>query len=124
MRKETFQDVTWLFQDFGRHLKALVSGAPTGADTRELLRILVLSREHQFVGGRNPFNWLKELQNVLNVWHHLDSEGSLPDDDVWRDLDTLERVAIYLKIDPDFVANVKSGKHEVPTARQSDMIRE
>ena len=49
---------------------------------------------------------MKELQTALNFWHHLQPESEVPESDIWRDLDTLERVAKYLRLDPEFVESV------------------
>src|SRR3989442_861171 len=103
MDKKIYQDVMWLFHDLGRHLRPVVYEAPEECDTRGLLRILVQSHQPTIAGGRNPFNWLKELQTASNFWHHLGQKGDIPEDDIWRDLDTLERVAKYLGLDSDFI---------------------
>jgi hypothetical protein len=113
MDKEIYQDVFWLFHDLGRHVRPLVSEAPEERDTRNLLRVLIQHHQPTIVGGRNPFNWLKELQTVSNFWHHIPPDSDIPEDDIWRDLDTLERVAMYLGFSPDFTEDVRGAKEKI-----------
>ncbi len=110
MEETTFKDVMWLFQQLGRHLRPKVQDAPEKSDTRTLIWHLAKDRHSTVFDGRNPFNWIKELQSVSNLWHHLSSESDLPDDDIWRDLDTMERVAKYLDLDSKFIEEIHSAK--------------
>jgi hypothetical protein len=103
----------WLFHDLGDHLRSIRRDAPKDWDTRALFRDVVENRQPKFLGGRNPFNWLKELQTTLNFWHHLQVASDVPEDDVWRDLDTLERVAWYLGLDSAFVESVRNVKERI-----------
>lgn len=135
MDKETFQDVMWLYQELGRHLRTVAAIKTSDAgDTRDLVRQVIQYHQNQPykpIAGRNPFNWLKELQSTLNFWHHLHPESLVAPDDIWRDLDTLERVAIHLGLDADFISNVhevkERSKVEVEFARMTpgeDELRE
>jgi len=114
MRKEDYQDVMWLFHELGECLRSKRQNAPKDWDTRALFRDVVENHQSTFFGGRNPFNWLKELQTTLNFWFHLQIASDVPEDDVWRDLDTLERVAGYLGLDSAFVDSVHNVKNRIP----------
>ena len=103
----------WLFHDLGGQLRPKVQGAPERCDTRTLIKILVQNRPSPAVGERDPFNWFKELQTAANAWHHLPPESEISEDDVWRDLDTMERVAKYLDLAPAFIEHIRRAKEEV-----------
>jgi len=113
MRKEDYQDVMWLFHELGECLRSKHQNAPKDWDTRALFRDVVENHQSTFLGGRNPFNWLKELQTTLNFWFHLQVASDVPEGDVWRDLDTLERVAGYLDLDSAFVDSVHNVKDRI-----------
>ena len=58
---------------------------------------------------RETRNWLKELQQVRNRWaHHTGGEESR--DDLFRDLDTLERFLGAIGGDASFIATIRSRK--------------
>ncbi|MBN1568335.1 MAG: hypothetical protein JXA73_10855 [Acidobacteria bacterium] len=113
MDKKSFQDVMWLFQELGRHLRPKIQDAPDNCDTRILIWHLAQGRHSTVFDGRNPYNWIKELQSVSNLWHHLSVESDIPDDDVWRDLDTMERVARYLDLDSKFIEELHGVKMQI-----------
>jgi hypothetical protein len=113
MRKEDYQDVMWLFHELGECLRSKNQDASKDWDTRALLREVIENHQSTFFGGRNPFNWLKELQTTLNFWHHLQLASEVSVDDLWRDLDTLERVARYLALDSAFVESVRNVKERI-----------
>jgi hypothetical protein len=113
MKKEIFKDVMWLFHELGLHLKPKVKDAPEKCDTRTLLRILAQERPSINFGERDPFNWLKELQATANFWHHLTPESDIPEDDLWRDLDTMERVAKHLGLGNKFIEEVQGVKDRI-----------
>lgn len=120
MDQATFQDVTWLLHDLGRCLKSIMPSTPESCDTRGLLWVVVRDQQPRLTGGRNPFNWLKELQATSNFWAHLQPGSDVPEDDVWRDLDTLERVAKYLGLDPEFVDNVHEVKERIRAGKSPE----
>ncbi|MDZ7581738.1 MAG: Swt1 family HEPN domain-containing protein [Deltaproteobacteria bacterium] len=43
-------------------------------------------------------HFVKEMQTVRNRWAHADTEG-FPADDIYRDLDTLQRFAVVIEAD-------------------------
>jgi hypothetical protein len=124
MDKATFQDLMWLFQEFGRHLKSCSTyEAASGTDTRTLLKQAIQDYKRQpygVTGGRNPLNWLKELSSTLNFWFHLQPGSIVPRDDIWRDLDTLDRVATYLGLDQEFLTDVRQVKEQMRVETSSD----
>lgn len=67
----------------------------------ELSQRLSLPRE-----GRS---WVKELQTVRNKWAHLSSEP-MPDDEIYRDADTLGRLLAMLGASEDSLNAVESVK--------------
>ncbi len=54
-------------------------------------------------------NYVKEMQTVRNRWAHADAKGFSPDD-VYRDLDTLERLALLIKAKETFIREIRSAK--------------
>ncbi|MDA1274605.1 MAG: SNF2-related protein [Verrucomicrobia bacterium] len=61
---------------------------------------------------RETRNWLKELQQVRNRWAHHTGNEERPDD-LFRDLDTLERFLGAIRGDVSLIASVKSRKATV-----------
>ncbi len=103
MDEQTFKDISWLFQKLGEHLAKIAEDPPPGADTRKLLKHIIDNHQPTFSNGRNPFNWLKELNSTLNFWAHLDPTADLTEDEIWRDLHTLELVSRHLNLPVEFV---------------------
>jgi ATP-dependent helicase HepA len=61
---------------------------------------------------RGTRNWLKELQHIRNRWaHHTGSEER--SDDLFRDLDTLERFLGAIGGEESFIASVRGRKAKV-----------
>ena len=56
-------------------------------------------------------NFVKEMQTVRNRWAHISSEG-FSEDDIYRDLDTLERFVCVIDADADFISEIKNSKRE------------
>ena len=54
-------------------------------------------------------HFVKEMQTVRNRWAHTGSEG-FPSEDVYRDLDTLQRFATLIDSDEKFVEEIRSIK--------------
>lgn len=73
-------------------------------DLAALLRILDQNWHEIAVHRAMPLavrNWVKEAQTLRNRWAHAPTQG-IPNDDVYRDLDTIERLAQALGApDPD-----------------------
>jgi hypothetical protein len=112
LEKQTYQEMMWLFQEFGRTLRLVTAKAPSG-DERRLLKFVIERHESRLTYGRNPFNWLKELYSTLNYWHHLQSDSDVLPDDIFRDLDTLERVVDYLCLERELLENVRAVKERI-----------
>ena len=51
-------------------------------------------------------HFVKEMQTVRNRWAHVGAEG-FPDEDIYRDLDTLQRFALAIEAKGDFIERVK-----------------
>lgn len=58
---------------------------------------------------RSARNWLKEAQTIRNRWAHAPASG-LDDSDVYRDLDTIERLMALLGADVDALKSLKTIK--------------
>ena len=54
-------------------------------------------------------NYAKEMITVRNRWAHASSEG-FSDDDLYRDLDTLQRFASLIEADEDLIQELQSSK--------------
>jgi len=54
-------------------------------------------------------HFVKEMQTVRNRWAHTDSEG-FPADDVYRDLDTLQRFAVVVEADESLLEEMRTTK--------------
>ena len=64
---------------------------------------------------REAYNFVKEMQTVRNRWAHVNSEG-FPINDIYRDLDTLQRFLMIIAAD-------RSLLQEVQIAMQDTMNR-
>lgn len=60
---------------------------------------------------REGRTWIRELQAVRNRWAHLPAE-SVSAGDLYRDLDTLNRVLVLLRAAPALLQSVESSKSE------------
>ena len=54
-------------------------------------------------------HFVKEMQTIRNRWAHAGTEG-FPVDDVYRDLDTLQRFATVINADEEFIKEVQAAK--------------
>jgi len=54
-------------------------------------------------------HFVKEMQTVRNRWAHADTEG-FPVDDVYRDLDTLQRFAAVISADEKLIMDIREMK--------------
>ncbi len=67
-------------------------------------------------------HFAKEMQTVRNRWAHADSEG-FSNDDIYRDLDTLQRFAIVIEANEQLILNLQDTKTKllsVSSIKQSD----
>ena len=73
-------------------------------------------------------HFVKEMQTVRNRWAHAGSEG-FPVDDVYRDLDTLQRFATVIEADENLLQEVRSTKtsllaKDMPVPVQGETVEE
>jgi len=54
-------------------------------------------------------HFVKEMQTVRNRWAHADTEG-FPVDDIYRDLDTLQRFAVVIGADEKLIQDLRETK--------------
>ena len=83
-----------------------------GLDTAGLLKVLDqnwygISSQMGFT--REDRNFVKEMQTVRNRWAHANVEG-FPIDDIYRDLDTIQRFAGIIGADDAFIQDVRKTK--------------
>ena len=84
-------------------------------DLAALLRLLdknwfLISQKLQFTATDR--NITKEMQTVRNRWAHIEAEG-IPQDDVYRDVDTLQRFLGILNADQELVGKAKELKASI-----------
>ena len=86
-----------------------------GLDIAALLRVFdanYFDLSNRLNLPRETRNWLKELQQVRNRRAHQSGEAESPDD-LFRDMDTLERFLGAIGGDPDLIASVREEKRSV-----------
>ena len=54
-------------------------------------------------------HFVKEMQTIRNRWAHSGTDG-FPVDDVYRDLDTLQRFAAVIDVDEKFIKEIQAAK--------------
>jgi len=89
-----------------------------GLDLAGLLRVLDQNWHPISDSLDLPFearHYLKEMQTVRNRWAHPDTNG-FPQDDIYRDLDTLQRFAQVIEADPGLIQDVKAVKTKLRSA--------
>lgn len=84
----------------------------SGLDLAALLR--VLEKNWYEVSARRSLSaeartWTKEMQHIRNKWAHAASDPVA--DDLYRDLDTLQRFLSVIKAEPDLIESVRQRKH-------------
>jgi len=99
------------------HIDSLVS-----LDLAALLRVMdqnwyQISTKMNLTSETRHF--VKEIQTVRNRWAHPGAEG-FPVDDVYRDLDTLQRFATVIEADENFLQEVRSIKTSL-LAKDTDL---
>ncbi|MDD3847155.1 MAG: Swt1 family HEPN domain-containing protein [Syntrophorhabdaceae bacterium] len=96
----------------------------SGLDLKALLR--VLERNWSPIRGvkqipYNALHYVKEMSEVRNRWAHMTTE-EVPPDDIYRDLDTLQRFASAIEAGPEYINNIKKAKEGVfPKLMPSDL---
>lgn len=83
-----------------------------GPDLAGLLRVLdqnwyQISNSLDLTSEARHF--FKEMQTVRNHWAHADTEGFLVDD-IYRDLDTLQRFAVVIGMDDKLIQDLRKTK--------------
>jgi ATP-dependent helicase HepA len=83
-----------------------------GLDLAGLLRVLdqnwyQISKSLDLTSEARHF--VKEMQTVRNRWAHADTEG-FPVDDIYRDLDTLQRFAVVIGADDKLIQDLRKTK--------------
>lgn len=71
-------------------------------------------------------HFVKEMQTVRNRWAHVDTEG-FPIDDIYRDIDTLQRFANVIRADEKLIKDLRETKAallSVDAQLQSDRCAE
>lgn len=87
-------------------------------DLAALLRILDQNWHEIAVNRAMPVavrNWLKEAQTIRNRWAHAPAQG-IPHEDIYRDLDTIERLAQALGASDSDIARLRVMKSATMTA--------
>jgi ATP-dependent helicase HepA len=84
----------------------------SGLDLAGLLRVLdqnwyQISNRLNLTSEARHF--VKEMQTVRNRWAHADAEG-FPIDDIYRDLDTLQRFAVVIGADDKLIQDLREKK--------------
>ena len=90
-------------------------GTLEGLDLAALLRVFdanYFELASRLSLQRETRNWLKELQQVRNRWAHHSGQEEAPDD-VFRDLDTLERFLSAIEGDESLITSVRERKHTI-----------
>lgn len=84
----------------------------SGLDLAGLLRVL----DQNWYQISNSLNltsedrhFVKEMQTIRNHWAHMDTNG-FPVDDIYRDLDTIQRFAIVIGADDALIQDVRKTK--------------
>ena len=95
-----------------RRLKQRNITSLSGLDLAGLLRVLdqnwyQISNNLDLTPEARHF--VKEMQTVRNRWAHTDTEG-FPVDDIYRDLDTLQRFAIVIDADEKLIQDLQETK--------------
>jgi superfamily II DNA or RNA helicase len=94
-------------------------------DLAALLRILdqnwykISNKKNLPMEARHYF---KEMQTIRNRWAHANAEG-LSADDTYRDLDTLQRFALFINVEESFIQEIREAKEALLTPRVSPSIQ-
>jgi len=93
----------------------------SGLDLAGLLRVLdqnwyQISNSLDLTSEARHF--VKEMQTVRNHWAHADTEG-FPVDDIYRDLDTLQRFAVVIGADDKLIQDLRKQRRLFSRRRPS-----
>ncbi len=83
-------------------------------DLAALLRILDANWYHisQKMGlSREARHFVKEMQSIRNRWAHASAEG-VHTEDIYRDLDTMKRLAIVIEADQNLINEINNAKYK------------
>lgn len=83
-----------------------------GLDLAALLRVLDqnwFEISHKASLPRDARNWVKEMQSIRNRWAHSTGNSAAPDD-LYRDLDTLQRLLEIIGADQGLIEQVREQK--------------
>lgn len=98
----------------------------SGLDLAGLLRVFD-GNWHQISSKMNfPFetrHFVKEMQTIRNRWAHADA-GGFNVDDVYRDLDTLQRFAAVIGTDDQFIQSIRNIKASLLTDERQSQVKE
>jgi superfamily II DNA or RNA helicase len=92
----------------------------SGLDLAALLRVLDknwFEISEKATLPREARNWAKEMQTIRNRWAHL-SNQEMPKEDIYRDLDTMQRFLEALKADSNLINKVREEKQTCFTSKQ------
>ena len=67
-------------------------------------------------------HFVKEMQTVRNKWAHAGSEG-FPLDDVYRDMDTLQRFATVIEAEETFIQEIRVAKTSLLESRATSISK-
>ncbi|MBW2021209.1 MAG: DEAD/DEAH box helicase family protein, partial [Deltaproteobacteria bacterium] len=67
-------------------------------------------------------HFVKEMQTVRNRWAHVGAEG-LPLEDVYRDLDTLQRFATVIEAEEGFIQEIRAAKTSLLETRLTSISK-
>lgn len=95
----------------------------SGLDLAALLR--VLDKNWYEVSSKRTLTneartWAKEMQYIRNKWAHV-SGDVVAQDDLYRDLDTLQRFLMTIQADATLIESIKQKKQKCFPARQSSL---
>lgn len=69
--------------------------------------------------SRSDRNYIKEMQTVRNRWAHIET-GGIDTEDVYRDIDTIQRVLSLINSKPSVIEEIKQFKKDI----FADTVRE
>jgi len=98
-----------------KHVKRLKINKLAQLDLAALLRIL--DRNWYQISEKNNLslqerNYVKEMQAVRNRWAHIGT-GSIKWDDVYRDVDTIQRFLFIIEADENVLSDLQSYKKSI-----------
>ena len=107
-----------------RRVKERTINSLTSLDLAALLRVLDQNWyqiSHNLNLPSEARHFVKEMQTVRNRWAHAGSEG-VPEDDAYRDLDTLQRFLIVIEADGRLLEEIKKIKASLHSNDRLDLL--